>query len=498
MQPVLDQISDLFSGYMPKLLAALAVLVLGWLLAVVVAALVRGGLRRTTLDNRIAGWVLGDRAKGVDVEKWIAKGIYYVILIFVLISFLQVLNLTMTTEPLNRLLTQILEFVPRLVGGALLLLIAWAVATMLKAVVARGLRAVRFDERLGGRAGIVEQKRPPLSATLAAAVYWLVFLLFLPAVLGALALEGLLDPVTGMTDQILGFLPNLFAAGLILAVGYFIARIVQRIVTNLLGAVGADRLSERVGLRAALGTGGLSGLVGLIVYVLILIPVVITSLNALQLEALTAPATDMLAGVMRAIPAVFAAIILLALAYLVGKLLAGLISEVLASAGFNAMFLRLRLVKEPVRPERSPAAIAGYLTLVGIMLFAAIEASRLLGFEALAELVSRFTVFAGQVILGLVVFGVGLYVANLVGQTIQSSSASQASLLSVAARTSIIVLAGAIALRQMGVGSEIVSLAFGILFGAVAVAVALAFGIGGRDIAAKRLQRWLDSLDRKS
>ncbi len=494
MQTFLDQVSAVLSGQLPKLLGALAILVVGWLVALGLSALVRNLLSRTTLVRKLAGWVVGkDAAEKLGLEKWIAKGTYYVVLVFVLIAFLQTLNLTLTTEPLNRLLTQVFQFVPRVLGGGLLLVIAWVVATALHQLVGRLLLATRLDERLGGQAGVREEKRPPLSKTIADAVYWLVFLLFLPAVLGALALQGLLEPVKGMTDQILSFLPNLFAAGLILSIGWFVARIVQRIVSNLLAAIGADQLSKRVGLDAALGNQGLSGLVGLIVYILILIPVVITSLNALALIAITRPATDMLGQVMEAIPAIFAAGLLLGLAYGVGRLLAGLTTNLLTGAGFNSLLVKLGLGTQTQKSERSPAVIAGYLILVVIMLFAAIEASRLLGFEAMAELVSGFTVFAGQVILGLVVFGIGLYLANIVSQTILATSAPQAGFLAMAARVSIIGLAGAIALQQMGLANEIISLAFGIILGSLAVAAALAFGIGGRDIAARKLEGWLDA-----
>ena len=71
------------------------------------------------------------------------------------------------------------------------------------------------------------------------AVYWLVFLLFLPAILGALHLDGLLRPVQSMIDKVLAFLPNLLAAVLILAVGWLLARVIQRVVSNLLAAVGS-------------------------------------------------------------------------------------------------------------------------------------------------------------------------------------------------------------------------------------------------------------------
>lgn len=437
----------------------------------------RSAIRRTKLDKRLARQLAGEEgAKRIDVERWAGKGVYYLTLIFVLTAFLQHLNLTITAEPLNRLLTQLSEFAPRLLGGAALLLLAWILATVLR--------------RMGGQIGSDEVK-PPLSETLSGAVYWLVFLLFLPAILGALALQGLLEPVKGMTDQIVGFLPNIFAAGLILAIGWFVARIVERIVTNLLSVLGADQLGERLGLGTT-GDRGLSGVVGLLVYVLILIPVVITSLNALQLQAITGPATGMLAQVMTAIPNIFAAVLLLGLAYLVGRLLATMATRVLAGAGFDTVLARLGLSGPGRRPERSPSAIAGYLTLVIVMLFGAIEACRLLGFTVLADLVARFTLFSGQVILGVIIFGIGLYLANLASQVVESSSAAQAGTIALVARVSILVLAGAIALHQMGVADRIISLAFGIVLGSVAVAVAIAFGLGGRDLAAKKLRDWAD------
>jgi len=374
-----------------------------------------------------------------------------------------------------------------------LLLIAWIVASALRLVISRVLSAAKIDERLGSSAGL-EEERVPLAQTLGNAVYWLVFLLFLPAVLSALELEGLLQPVQGMINQILGFLPNIFAAGLILAIGWFMARIVQQIVTNLLAAVGADRLSERVGLAPALGERRLSGLLGLVVYILILIPVLIAALNALALEAITLPASNMLNVILDAIPAIFASILVVVIAYVVGRVVAGLIANLLTGVGFNAILARLGLGQKPVEGERTPSEIVGYLVLVAIMLFAAIEASRLLGFVLLADLVTQFTAFAGQVILGLIIFAIGLYLANLAAKTVRASGAAQAGLLALASRVSILVLAGAMALRQMGLANEIINLAFGLLLGAIAVAMALAFGLGGREAAAREVEGWLQSI----
>ena len=498
MQVVLDQITKLAGAYIPNLIGALAILIIGWLVALVVSAIVRRALRRTTLDDRLARWIVGEEeAKAIESERWIAKGLYYLIMLFVLIAFFQTLGLTLITQPLNQLLIQVFQYAPQLLGAGLLLLIAWILASGLRLVISRMLRAAKLDERLGSQAGLDEEERIPLTQTIANAVYWLVFLLFLPAVLDALALQGLLEPVQGMINKILSFLPNIFAAGLILAIGWFIARIVQRIVTNLLVAVGTDRLSEQVGLAPVLGRQRLSGLLGLVVYVLVLIPVLIAALGALALEAITRPATNMLNAILGALPAIFAASLVLIIAYVVGRVVAGLITNLLTGIGFNAILARLGLGKEPAEGERTPSEIVGYLALVAIMLFAAVEASRLLSFVLLAELVAQFTVFAGRVILGLIVFAIGLYLANLASSTVQASGAAHAGLLALAARVSILVLAGAMALRQMGLADEIINLAFGLLLGAMAVAVALAFGLGGREIAARELEDWLQSVRSK-
>ena len=495
LQSVLKQLTEMAGAYLPNLLGALGILVVGWLVAKILAALVRGALRRSTLDNRLAQWMRGDQGEQLQIERLAGKTVFYLVMLFVLVAFFQALELTIITEPLNALLIQVTEFAPRLLAAAGLLAVAWLVATVLKKAVAGTLSAADLDRRLGEETGVNEDRQLPLTNTVADAVYWLIWLLFLPAILGALALEGLLAPVQGLADKVLGFVPNIFAAALIFAVGWFVSRLVQRIVGNLLEAAGIDRLSQRVGLDSALGDKPLSGVIGLIVYVLILIPVLISSLNALELEAITDPASSMLGQILDAIPGLFAAALLLTLAYFVGKLVSELISNLLVGAGFDNLPGKLGLADGAAKAEHGPAAIVGSLIMIAIMLFAAIEAASLLGFEALAQLLAGFVVFAGQVVLGLIVLGVGLFLANLAANTIGSVATRQSALLALVARVAIIVLAAAMALRQMGLANEIINLAFGLLLGSIGVALALAFGLGSRELAGKHAERWVAALE---
>jgi hypothetical protein len=481
----------MLGGNLPALLAALAVLVVGWLLAFVVAAVVRSIMKRTQLDDRLALWLGNDDTLPHDAfERWIPRLVYYLVLLCVLLAFLQTLGLAIITEPLNALLSEILEFAPRIAGAAALLTAAWIIGTVLRLAVSRILQASNFEDRLGSAAALDASRQVSIAKTLGDSVYWLIFLLFLPAVLDTLNLQGLLAPVQTMMDRVLGFLPDLFAAALIAAVGWFIARILQQIVSNLLAALGVDSLGESLGLGALLGERRLSSVVGLIVYILILIPVFLAGLDALRLRAITQPASNMLDAILQAIPLVFAAGLLLFIAYIIGRVVAGLITNLLAGIGFDHLLGQMGVGRTAEPGERSASEIFGYLVQVSIVLFASVEASRLLGFDVLANLVAQFLVFASQVALGLVIFAIGMYLANLAARVIQSSDAAQANMLALAARISILTLAGAMAMSQMGLASDIINLAFGIILGAIALSMALAFGIGGREVAARQLEDW--------
>ena len=125
-----------------------------------------------------------------------------------------------------------------------------------------------------------EEGAIPASKAVAETIYWLVFLLFLPAVLGTLELSGLLAPVNELLIKVMAYLPNVFVALLALAVGWFVARIVQRVVAGLLTAAGTDKFGDRLGIGKVIGERSLSSLLSYIVYVLVLIPVVIAALDA--------------------------------------------------------------------------------------------------------------------------------------------------------------------------------------------------------------------------
>jgi hypothetical protein len=499
MSELLVQLKQQFAMYGPTLLAGLAVLVLGWLAAVLASFLVRKLLSKVSIDSKIAQWIAGPGAKKeIPVERWAGIAVFCLVLLFVVIGFLHTVKLTTVSGPLNALLEPVMTYLPRIIGGGLLLLAAWIIASVVRKILLVIFSSSKLDEKVGGQV-LEGGKSIALSATFAEIVYWVIFLLFLPAILQALAMQSLLEPVTGLFNKVFTFLPNLLSALAIALVGWLIARIVQRVVQSLLACTGIDALSEKWGLAGSLGKQKLSGVIGLVIYFIILVPVIISALGALKLEAITKPASDMLAKIMAALPNIFGAMIVVLLAWLIGKIVSGIVTNILAGLGFNNVLVKLGLSRNVPEGKQSPSAWVGMVVFAFIVLLACVTACDMLGFPSVGVLIKDFIALAGRILMAIGIFALGLLLAQIVGKGISSSDAAHANRMALAARIVILALAGAMALRQTGLADEIVNLAFGLTLGAAAIAAALAFGLGGRNIAERMLEEWRnsDSKDRR-
>ena len=379
-------------------------------------------------------------------------------------------------------------YAPRVIFALLLLLAAWVVASILRAVTQRGLRALKVDEKLSTAEDTSSGQT--IVKTLSDVVYWIVFLCFIPAILGVLGLNGILAPVQTMMNNILGFLPNVLAAVLIFVIGSLIARILRQIVTSLLVAVGANRLAEKAGIESVAGTNGVSGIIGTIVYALVLLGVLSAALSVLSIEAISNPINNVINGITNAIPNIFGAAIIVVIAFMIGRVVAGIVTNILTGIGFNSIPKALGFSKMPVEGERTASSFVGQLSFLAIMFFAVTAAANLLGFERVSEIVQELTVFGGHLLTGVIIFGVGLYLANLAARLVSESEVTNAGTLATVARVAILIFTGAMALRQMGLADDIVNLAFGLSLGTLAVSAAIAFGVGGIDFAKRVLSRF--------
>lgn len=381
----------------------------------------------------------------------------------------------------NSLVQSVGNYVPRVLGAIIVLVVGWLVALGLKRLVEALLAKANVDSRLEKRMGAPQR----VEYFLAALVYYGVLIYVLIMTLATLGLEGVLDPLNMMFSRFVGAVPNILAALLLGILGYIIARICGNIVTAV--TAGADKLTSKTRLP---GSFSPSKLLGQLVFIFIFVPALIAALEALGIEAIARPATDMLTALMVAIPQILAAALILIIAYIVGRFVAEFLGSLFHNLGADSLPAKVGMEDFFGKVSLS-RAVAGVIFFF-IMLAAAVSAAQAVGLPLLAVIVSNLLGFAANVALGLVILAVGAWIAQMAYVALMRSKAQGA--VAEVTRAAILVLVLAMGLHAMGIAEDIVNLAFLLSLGAIAVAFALAFGLGGRDAAGRELEDWFKKL----
>ena len=485
----MDQITEFFNSTIGTNLVdlglALLILIIGYILARIISSIVRRLLKRTNLDNRIADALSqpGEDRK-FEVEDVIAKVIFWLLMIFVFVAVFEKIGLAGISAPLSAFLNDVTTvYLPRLVGAGVLLLVAWLVATALKFLVQKAVSLTKLDERMSKYGALEEGEKVAFGDSLATAVFWLIFLLFLPAVLSTLGISEIAEPLQGIFDEILGVVPDILAAAVVFLIGWFVARVLIQVLSNFLKAIGADNVGKRVGLSEE---HSLSMLVGRIVYIFVMLITIIAALDQLNITAISEPTTQMLTTIVDAIPGILGAALVLVVAYAIAKLVSKLVEELLTGIGFDSLPQKLGLTWSV---SNSPSKFVGYLVLLAIMLLSATSAAELLGSDFLVNAIGMFIDFFWKVVLAVLIFAIGLYFANLAKNMILKTGSDQAGSIARLAQVAVIVFAASMSLRELGLANDIINLAFGITLGAIGLAAALAFGLGSREVAGREVDR---------
>ncbi len=486
MSTLWGSLQSAMGTHLPQVLGALAIFIIGWFVAALIKAGARKGLGALRINERFSG----STGQRVDIEGVIALSLFWIVMLLTLAAMFNALNLAMVSGSFAALTTQVFEYAPRVLGALLLALLAWLVATLVRGLIQKLLDRTTLDEKLSEHANM-----SPISESLSNALFWLVILLFVPAILGALQMEGLLAPLREMTAKALDVLPNIVAALIIGGVGWIVATVLRNLTTNLLRSAGADQIGNKAGLA---DTVQISSLAGLLVFIVVFVPALIAALDALKIDAISRPATDMLALLMDAVPRIVAAGLILIVTWMVATFATRILASLLASVGLDTVPGRLGM--QHAFQKTPPSVLIGRIALVFAMLFAVVEAANQLGFQRFSDMIMTFVEFAGDVLLGSVILVIGFFLANIAYEAISRASgeSGRGTIVARVARFAILGIVLAMGLRAMGIADDIVNLAFGLTLGAVAVAFALAFGLGGREAAGRLASRWVDRLTSKS
>jgi hypothetical protein len=175
--------------------------------------------------------------------------------------------------------------------------------------------------------------------------------------------------------------------------------------------------------------------------------------------------------------------------YLIGKILSGMVSDLLTTAGFNGIADKVGLT---LTATKTPSNYVGLLVQYGVILFAILGATELLGFAPLSNIVSSLIHFTVQALLGAMIFGIGIMIAKKVRDVIRGTGLN--SLAATLAYASILTLSGAMALRQIGLAEDIINLAFGIALGSIGIGVAIAIGLGSKDAIGEEVKGFIEKV----
>ena len=465
------------------LLAIIVGLFVSWIVARLGAFIVRKALERIKVDER-ASQSLGTKTQ---ITKWVSGFTFWALLIFVFVwliglvqRFIPGFQAAAVQSPLQGLLTQ---WVGVIINVGISLLVAWIIATVLKFLVVRVLNMTRLDERLGEK--VAGKKASNMNESIGKAVFWLVFLVFMPSILNNLGIGQAAESVQGLVDQLISYIPGIIGAVIVLVLGGLFARILRQIVTGFLEGVGVDSLGERVGFSKSKDAQPLSALLGTVVYILVFIPIVVQALDLLALPVISEIGSRLLGSVTGAIINILGAVVILGVAYYIARFIADIITSLLSGIGVDRLPSALGF---KTAEGANLSGVVGYVVLVAVMLLAVQGTAQSVGLTSIAALVGELIAFGGNLLLGIVIFMAGLYLANVASNVITSTGGSEATFLANIARWAILIFVAGIALNQAGVtlAANVIQI---ILF-AIGAAFALAFGLGGRDAASKQVEKW--------
>ncbi len=374
------------------------------------------------------------------------------------------------------------SLLPGVLGALLVLIIGFIIAGMVKRLAKNLLSRTSIDDKIGAKLGSSYR----MDSFIAKLLYYLVVLYTLIIVLDMLGVNNVLEPLQNMLNEFIGYLPNVIAAGIIGFAGYIISK---------LGSEATGFVSER--LKAFGGRIGLDSssvnitkIVKQVVFILIFIPILIVALDTLNMKVISEPATEMLGQFLNAVPKIIAAGILLSVFYIAGKYIVSILVDLLRNFGLDNFANNLGLGS--VLGGSSLSKIIGNVVLFFVIFTGLIAAADKLELGQVQIILRDIFDIAGKVFFGLVILMGGIFISNIAVSAL-SKSESNGWMIPIT-RFAILGIFLAFALHTMGIAESIVNLAFGLTLGAIAVAFALSFGLGGREAAGKQMDHFLSKM----
>ena len=390
---------------------------------------------------------------------------------------------------INELFNKIYSALPGLLGAALLLVIALFMAFLAKKLITKGLDKVEFDSKLQkwGMAKNDEESNIFIE-TIGSLVYFVTILLFTPFIFTGLNLSGVADPVIIMLDKFWDFIPNLLVSVMIIIIGSYLCKFIKKLSRNLFEGIDVDRWYRKlIGQQETaefVTETRLADVLSSIIYVLIYIPIITVALQILGVSTISDPIVSVLNQIVSVIPNVLAAVVLVIIGNFIAKLVADLIESMLKTSGIDKYSQYLNFKGET---SILISNVSAQIIQAVLMIFFLVEAISVLQLDVLNSIGNSIIAYLPAVVSSVIILAVGIIGGNVLATFLAKVSGSK--LFGEFIRYGVIIFAVFMTLDQLKFAQTIVNTSFTMLLGAFAVAFALAFGLGGRDFAAKQLEK---------
>lgn len=379
--------------------------------------------------------------------------------------------------------------IPDVVSAVILLVVAFVVAGIVKGLVTKILKAVKA-EKLLNKIGVKDTATDSSVTFVAKLAYFVTFLLFLPGVLDKLGMQSVSSPITGLVNSFLAFIPKLVGAGIVVAVGMFIANIIKELLIPVLKAVKVDALQDKAGIEASESTS-FSTIIANVIYGIIVLVVITSALDQLDIVAVSAPANAVVSAIFNAIPSVLAAIVIIAVGVFIAKLVGRLLEGLLAGVGADSL---IEKVTGNTEKKLALSKIIGAVVKYVLVIIFLVQGINVLNLPVLTEVGAAIIGYMPAVLSAVLIIAVGLFAAHTAEAALVKKFPS-AKAGALVAKVAIYVLVAFLCLSQLGVATTIVEATFILIIAALSVAFAIAFGVGGRNFASNALDKLEKKID---
>ncbi len=375
--------------------------------------------------------------------------------------------------------------------AALILVAAFVVAAIVRSLVLKLLgkgKIGQFLDKLDTAGG--DGKAGGTREFIGKLVHLLVFLLFVPGIFAALGMREVISPITGLLNIVWGYVPNVVAAVIVLVVGCFVAKLVRQLLIPVFSRLNVDKLQEKARVEVS-SSAKLSSTLAYIVYVLILIPMIIMALDVLNISVISTPAVHMLDMIFGFIPNIFVGLVIIIIGCMIGKFVGQIVTRLIASAGLDA---KLSGLLDDEKKKFELSRFAGAVVHVVIVIFFVVEGVNVLKLEVLTNIGAVVIGYMPAVLSAVLILAICYVSGSIASKALVSRGHSGYEL---AAKCAILTVGVFMVLSQLGIAEEIVNSTFKLILAAVAVAFAIAFGVGGKDFASHTLKKLEDNMDKK-